>query len=216
MLSPVLIHPRDDVLDEDEWRTFVLAQGFGHLVAGGGPERTVPVVVPTQLTLEGDEVLLHLHKANPVWAAIEENPTVLLSVAGDWAYIPSAWKVIGEEDPRAGIPTTYYGAAQLVGRATTADEPEAVAEVLRHQLADLQPDLDIVDPTEHPGHLRAIRGLRIELQEVRAKFKYGGNVDEAHRLAVAARLAERGGPGDAAARDHLLRRTEARRVEESS
>ena len=38
------------------------------------------------------------------------------------------------------------------------------------------------------------------MTEVRAKFKYGGNVDAAHRLAVAERLAERGGPGDAAAR----------------
>ena len=42
-----------------------------------------------------------------------------------------------------------------------------------------------------------------------AKFKYGGNVDEAHRMAVVARLRERGGPGDAAAADHVLRRLES-------
>lgn len=45
------------------------------------------------------------------------------------------------------------------------------------------------------------------LTDVRAKFKYGGNVDDAHRLAVADRLAERQGPGDLAARAHLLRRS---------
>jgi transcriptional regulator len=41
---------------------------------------------------------------------------------------------------------------------------------------------------------------------VTGKFKYGGNVDAAHRKAVAEALAARNGPGDAAARAHLLRR----------
>lgn len=209
----MLIHPHDDTLGEDEWRTFLLAQGFGHLVAGGGPERTVPVVVPTQFSLDAEIVQLHLHKDNPIWPAIAENPTVVLSVAGDWAFVPSAWKVIGDEDPRTGIPTTYYAAVQLVGRVTTVHEPADVAAVLRHQLADLQPELDVVDPTEHAARLRLIRGLRIEVDEVQAKFKYGGNVDEQHRLGVAAHLAERGGPGDAAARAHVVRRTEAKRGE---
>jgi transcriptional regulator len=209
----VLIHRHDEAFDEDEWRTFVLAQGFGHLVAGGGPARTVPVVVPTQFSLDGEVVQLHLHKDNPIWPAIAENPAVVLSVAGDWAFVPSAWKTIGDEDPRAGIPTTYYAAVQLVGRVTPVDEPEGVAAVLRHQLADLQHELDVVDPTEHASRLRLIRGLRIEVDEVRAKFKYGGNVDEEHRLGVAEHLAERGGPGDAAARAHVVRRTEAKRGE---
>jgi transcriptional regulator len=44
---------------------------------------------------------------------------------------------------------------------------------------------------------------------VSAKFKYGGNVDEAHRLAVVEQLRERSGPGDAAAAGHVLRRLEA-------
>ena len=48
-------------------------------------------------------------------------PRAVLSVADDWAFIPSSWKAIGEEDPALGIPTTYYGAVQLVGRATVHD-----------------------------------------------------------------------------------------------
>ena len=199
----MLIHRWDAAQDDAEWRAFVLAQGFGHLVAGGGPDRDVPVVVPTQFSLVGDEVWLHLARPNPVWAAIDENPTVVLSVAGDWAYVPSSWKVVGDEDPRFGIPTTYYAAVQLVGRATVVEDP---TEILRAQLADVQPDVDVVDPAEHGSKLRAIRGLRIAVTDVRAKFKYGGNVDAAHRLAVAERLAARGGPGDAVARRHLLRR----------
>jgi transcriptional regulator len=201
----VLIHAWDGAVDEQEWRTFVVSQGFGHLVAGGRG-RDVPVVVPTQLLLRGDEVVLHLARANPVWAAIEENPVVLVSVAGDWAYIPSSWKAVGDEDPRLGIPTTYYAAVQLVGVATVVDDAAGVAEVLRLQLGDLQPEEDVVDPSEHGARLRAIRGLRVRVDEVRAKLKYGGNVDGAHRTAIRDRLHRRAGPGDAAAAAHIERR----------
>jgi transcriptional regulator len=41
-------------------------------------------------------------------------------------------------------------------------------------------------------------------------FTYGGNADAAHRAAVAERLAERAGPGDAAARAHMLRSLDGR------
>ena len=201
----MLIHDWDAARDEQEWRAFVAAHAFGHLVAGGR-DRLVPVVVPTQFVLAGDEIILHLARPNPVWAAIEENEHVVLSVAGDWAYIPAGWKAIGDEDPRRGIPTTYYAAVQLAGTATIVDDPAGVAAILRLQLGELQPDEDTVDPAEHGARLRAIRGLRIAVHDVRAKFKYGGNVDADHRAAVRRRLVERGGPGDAAAVVHLDRR----------
>ncbi len=201
----MLVHRWDAAVDDHEWRSFLLAQGFGHLVAAGRG-RDVPIVVPTQFVLDGDDVLLHLARPNPVWAAIDENPLVVLSVAGDWAFVPSAWKAIGDEDPRLGIPTTYYGAVQVTARAEVIDEPAEVAAVLRRQLQVLQPDIDVVDPVEHGPKLGQIRGLRLEPTDVKAKFKYGGNVDEAHRRAVADELAHRDGPGDAAARAHLLRR----------
>ena len=201
----MLIRDWDLPADEAEWRAFVVANAFGHLVAGGR-DREVPVVVPTQFVLDGDQVVLHLAKPNPIWAAIEENPTVLLSVAGDWSYIPSDWKAIGEEDPRRGVPTTYYAAVQLIGRARVIAEPAGVAEVLRAQLADVQPDVDAIDPEDHGAKLRAIRGLRIAVTEVRAKFKYGANVDADHRAAVRDRLVERDGPGDRAAARHVERR----------
>lgn len=200
------IAPVDAGLDEDEWRAFVTQQGFGHLVAAGRG-RDVPVVVPTQFVFDDDEILLHLVARNPVFEAIAEQPRVLLSVAGDWAFIPSTWKAIGEEDPRLGIPTTYYAAVQLIGTAQVRPEPADVAAILRVQLARLEPGVDVADPADaHPQRLRTICGLRIQVDEVRAKFKYGGNVDAAHRLAVVERLNQRGGPGDLAASAHTLRR----------
>ncbi len=126
--------------DDSEWRTFVEAHAFGHLVAAG-IDREVPVVVPTQFLLDGDRVLLHLAAPNPIFEALAEQPRVVLSIAGDWAFIPSAWKAIGAEDPALGIPTTYYAAVQLEGAATVSVEPATVASVLRRQLSALQPEV---------------------------------------------------------------------------
>ena len=153
--------------------------------------------------------MLHLARPNPVWAAIDENPLVVLSVAGDWSYIPSAWKAIGDEDPRLGIPTTYYGAVQLTARAEVIDEPAAGRRgAARASSPCCSPTSTSSIPIDHGARLGQIRGLRLDVAEVKAKFKYGGNVDGDHRLAVADRLAERDGPGDAAARAHLLRRSD--------
>jgi transcriptional regulator len=207
----VLVHPWDAPDDDDEVRAFVTRQGFGHLIAPGAG-RELPVVVPTQYVVtapSGDgpfDVLLHLARPNPVWAALEERPVAVLSVAGDWAYVPSAWKAVEDEDPALGIPTTYYAAAQLVADVEVVDDDIGKLAILRQQLATYEPEVAHADPEVHTRRLPGIRGVRLRVRSVTGKFKYGGNVDAAHRKAVAEALAARNGPGDAAARAHLLRR----------
>ncbi|MBV9098504.1 MAG: FMN-binding negative transcriptional regulator, partial [Frankiaceae bacterium] len=193
----MLIHPWDEPLGADDALAFVRRTAFGHLVAPG--RREVPVVVPTQYVVADapadpfPDVLLHLARPNPVWAALAESPTVVLSVAGEWAYVPAAWKAVGDEDPALGIPTTYYAAVQLVATAEVVDDSAGKLAVLRAQLGAFEPGSGVADPSVHERRLSGIRGLRLSVREVQAKFKYGGNVDAAHRAAVAARLAERGG-----------------------
>jgi transcriptional regulator len=202
----VYIAPADRSTGPEEWRPFVAAQGFGHLTAVG-VGREDAVVTPTQFVLDGDEVLLHLAAPNPMLAALAERPRALLSVAGDWAYIPSDWKAVGDEDPAVGIPTTYNAAVQIAGPVVVHDEPAAVAAVLRRQLADVQPTTAVADPeTAHAVRLRGIRAVVLTVADVRAKFKYGGNVDAEHRLAVIGHLERRDGPGDRAAAAHTARR----------
>ena len=199
----MLIHPWDAGESEQQWVDFVRAQQFGQFIAAG-TGRTVPVVVPTQFALESPRVVvLHLARPNPVWAALAESPIAMLSVAGEWAYIPAAWKAIGEEDPALGIPTSYYAAVQLIGTVQVVDDQAGKVAILREQLAVTEPGSGAADPAEHGRRLAGIRGIRLEVSEVRAKFKYGGNVDDAHRAAVAAQLQRRSGPGDAAALSRL-------------
>ena len=197
----MLIRDVDGATDE-EWRAYLDddRHRFGELVAGGGPARRVPVVVPTHFVFDGEATIrLHLAVPNPVWDALVENPVAMVSVIGDVGYIPSGWN--------AGIPTSYYAAVQCIGRTTILDEPDEVAEILRLQLETFQPEGGY-DPmaTDHPRYgprLGAIRGIRLDLEEVRAKFKFGGNRSPEQRREIARRLAERAAPGDADLRARL-------------
>jgi transcriptional regulator len=199
----MLVHPWDAARDDAEWQAW-LADGhdFGTLVAAGRG-RDVPVVVPTHFAFDGDRtVVLHLARPNPVWRALEENPWAVLSVVGDVAYVPSAWKAVDGEDPALGVPTSYYAAVQLAGPVEVVDR----AEVLRTQLKQMEPGSGVADPQEQARLLPGIRAVRLRAEQVAAKFKFGGNADARHQEQVAERLAERGTPADLAARAHLLRR----------
>lgn len=193
----MLIHPWDAGSD-DEWRAFLAARDVGTLIC---PTADLPVVVPTHYVWTGEQVLLHLARPNPALAAVEQRPRVLFSVTGDWAYVPAAWKAVGHEDPALGIPTSLYAAVTLTCTVEVLTG-EALLDVLRTQLAHFEPGSGVADPSVHARLLPGIRGLRLTVEEAQAKFKYGGNLDAAHRAALVERL-----PADA--RAHLLRRAPA-------
>ena len=189
----MLVHPWD-AGTEEEWRGFLATQTVGTLVV---PTDDLPVVVPTHYVWDGAAVLLHLARPNPALAVLRER--ALFSVHGDWAYVPAAAKAIGDEDPRLGIPTSYYAAVTLTCDVEVL-QGEQLLEVLRAQLARFEPGSDVADPAEHERKLPGIRGIRLTPSDVQAKFKFGGNVDDAHRAHVLPGLP----PGAAA---HLVRRS---------
>jgi transcriptional regulator len=206
----MLIHRHDAATSEDEWKTFLASRDFGELIAGGR-DRDVPVVVPTHFIYDGDRtVRLHLAVPNPVWAALAENPLALVSVFGDYTYVPTQWNADPGTDPAYGVPTSYYAAVQAVVRCRPVDDRDELAGILSAQLAHFQPEGGHapVDPAgEYGKRLGAIRGIVATIEDVRAKFKYGGNKTVEHRLRIADRLAERDRGQDRAARAQLLRRT---------
>lgn len=207
----MLIHPWDQAI-RAEWQGVLAAADFGQLVTAGHVDG-YPVVVPTHFVYDGDAtVLLHLARPNPVWRALDADPHVVLALAADWAYVEAAWNADPGTDPEVGVPTSYYTGVQLLCRAEVVDDPHEKAAILATQLAHFEPpgsarvtpspDVE-ADRRKLPG----IRGLRLRVEAVRAKMKYGGNKAPEHRAEIADRLADRDAPGDRAARDHLLRRT---------
>ncbi|WP_447034950.1 FMN-binding negative transcriptional regulator [Streptomyces sp. DSM 118878] len=193
----MFIQPWDTSLDDAEWQTWI-AEGhdFGVLSVNGLPGRS-PVTVPTHFT-GGDagHLLIHLARPNPVWKAIEHDPHVTFTVIGDYAFIPGPWRAKDGTPPVDGVPTSYYAAVQFTCHAHIVDEPEAKAELLRRQLAHFQPDGDhapvTVDQPPYGRMLPGIRGLRLDVTDVRAKFKYDDHKPVEQRAGIADRLADRG------------------------
>src|SRR5438270_10017922 len=203
----VLIHRHDAPLDDAEWRAFLKEHDFGELIAPGAG-RDLPIVVPTHFIWDGkDEVVLHLAKPNPVWEALAERPRALLSVFGAYTFIPGHWN-----QDEYGVPTSYYAAVQLACDAEVIDDPARVAAILERQLGHFQPEGRHA-PVE-PGDNRygkllgSIRGIRLTVTDVRAKFKFGGNRTAQHREVVAKNLGDRGSSLDREARAYTLTRGE--------
>jgi transcriptional regulator len=208
----MLIHPWDQAT-RAEWQDVLATADFGQLVTAGHVDG-YPVVVPTHFVYDGDAtVLLHLARPNPVWRALDADPHAVLALAADWAYVEAAWNADPGTDPDVGVPTSYYTGVQLLCRAEIVDDPDDKAAILATQLAHFEPP-GSTRVTPSPGVesdrrlLPGIRGLRLHVEAVRAKMKYGGNKTPEHRREIGERLAQRGGPMDDVAREHLLSRTD--------
>lgn len=192
----MFVQPWDSALDDAEWQSWI-AEGhdFGILSVNGPPGRA-PVTVPTHFTPDGAVLLVHLARPNPVWPAIEADPNVAFTVTGDYAFVPGPWRAKPGVPPAEGVPTSYYAAVQFTCRARIVDDPQAKAELLRRQMAYFQPDLEhapvAADQPPYGRLLPGIRGLRLEVAEVRAKFKYDDQQPVERRADTARRLTERG------------------------
>ncbi|GGU62384.1 transcriptional regulator [Streptomyces albospinus] len=210
----MLIHPWDAPTDDGEWQDWLAAHDFGQLAANGLPGEP-PLLQPLHFAYDPArrEVVTHLARPNPIWAALQDRPTVLLSVVDDYTFIPGPWQANEDQPPEHGVPTSFYAAVQLTCTAHVVDAPDAKAELLQRQMTHFQPEGGSapVAAGEAPyGRLLSgIRGLRLEVHDVRAKFKYGGKRTEAVQHRISERLAERNGPGDAPARCHQQRRLAA-------
>jgi transcriptional regulator len=207
----MLIHPWDAPREDAEWQQWLSVHDFGQLAVNGPPGEP-PFVQPLHFAYDPDagEAVTHLARPNPLWSALQANPTVTLSVVDDHVFVPGPWQAPPGAPAEHGTPTSFYTAVQLSCTAHIVDEPAAKADLLHRQLGHFQPEGGSARPTvgEEPygRMLSGIRGIRLEVTAVRAKFKYAAHRPPETQDRIATGLAARNGPGDAAALTHLLRR----------
>lgn len=207
----MLVQPWDAAFDPAEWRHWLASTDrFGMLAVNNLDPTRAPLVLPTHVTLAGGELLMHLARPNPVWPHLEAAAEVRLAVTGDYAYIPGHWRARAGGPDEDGVPTSYYTAVQFVCRPTVVDDPQGKAEILTAQLEDLQPEgrhADVaVEAPPYGGMLPGIRGLRLTVLRVDAKFKYDDHKPVEHRERVSGHLEERGLGLDAGAAAQQRRR----------
>jgi transcriptional regulator len=207
----MLIHPWDAAFAPGEWQDWVAATDrFGILAVNNRDPAQAPAMVPTHFTVAGDELLIHLARPNPVWPHLEAATEVRLAVIGDYAYIPTYWRAEAGGADEDGVPTSYYSAVQFVCRPTVVDDPQVKAEILTAQLADFQPEgrhaAVAADTAPYGRMLPGIRGLRLSVLRVDAKFKYDDHNPVEHRERVIGQLEKRGHGLDARAAAQQRRR----------
>jgi len=210
----MLIHPWDAALDAAEWQDWLASSDrFGMLAVNNLDPTQAPLVLPTHFTLAGGELLIHLARPNPVWPHLEAAAEVRLAVIGDYAYIPTYWRAKAGGPDEDGVPTSYYSAVQFVCRPTVVDDPQGKAEILAAQLADFQPEGRhaemAADEAPYGRMLPGIRGVRLALLRVEAKFKYDDHDPVEHRERVTGHLEERGRGLDGGAATQQRRRLAA-------
>ena len=210
----MFIQPWDAALEPAEWQQWLAGtDGFGVLAVNHTDPAQAPLVVPTHFTVAGEELLLHLARPNPVWPHLGRGGQVRLAVTGDYAYIPTYWRAKAGGPDEDGVPTSYYASVQFVCQPTIVDDPQAKADILAAQLTDMQPEgrHAAVDPDQAPygRMLPGIRGLRLAVLRVDAKFKYDDHNPIEHRQRVAERLQHRDQALDAGAAEQQLRRLAA-------
>ncbi|WP_327715774.1 FMN-binding negative transcriptional regulator [Streptomyces sp. NBC_00490] len=207
----MLIHPWDAPHDDAEWQQWLAVHDFGTLVVNG-LDGEPPYAQPLHFTYDAADgvVLTHLARPNPMWPALLADPEVVLSVVDDYAYIPGPWQAPPDSPPEHGTPTSFYAAVQLRCRAHVVDDPAEKAALLNRQVGHFQPEGGsaeaAVGEAPYGRLLSGLRGVRLEVTGVRAKFKYANHRTPEVQDRIVEGLTERSEPGDAAAREHLLRR----------
>ena len=210
----MLINSWDAALSDAEWREWLATtERFGVLAVNNLDPSQAPLMVPTHFTANGDDLLIHLAKPNPVWPHLETAHEVRLAVIGDYAYIPTYWRARAGGPDEDGVPTSYYAAVQFLCRPTVVDEAQGKADILAVQLGDFQPEgrhAEVrVDGGPYGRMLPGIRGLRLQVLRVDAKFKYDDSNPVEHRQRIVGYLEQRGRGLDAGAARQQQRRLEA-------
>jgi len=210
----VLIHPWDAALEPAEWQQWLAGhERFGVLAVNNADPAQAPLVLPTHFAVDGEQLILHLARPNPVWQHLAAAAEVRLAVTSDYAYIPSYWRARAGGPDEDGVPTSYYSSVQFVCTAEIVDDPQAKADILLAQFADVQPEgghaAVSVDDGPYARMLAGIRGLRLTVLRTEAKFKYDDHNPVEHRERVSARLDERGRGLDRGAAAQQRRRLEA-------
>ncbi len=158
-------------------------------------------------------MLLHLARPNPVWPHLEAAAQVRLAVVGDYAYVPSYWRAKAGGPDEDGVPTSYYTSVQFVCRPIVVDDPQGKVDILTAQFADIQPEGQharvAVDEAPYGRMLSGIRGIRLEVLQVDAKFKYDDHNPVEHRERVITNLQERHRGSDVGAATQQQRRLTA-------
>ena len=204
--------PRHFALEDlDEIRSLVRAVHVGQLVTVGPDGSPDASLLP--VLWEGDEVVVHLARANEHWRRIVDGSPGLVVVTGPDAYITPRWYASKREHGRV-VPTWNYSAVHLRGPVTVHDGPEWLRKAVtrltdRHESRTAGGERWHVDDAPArfvDGQLKAIVGVSMAVTGVEAKAKLSQNRSDEDQAGVVEGLAGSADLGAAGVREEMVRR----------
>lgn len=178
----------------EEVELFLGGMSFGYL--GTIDREGRPRVTPLNFVYTDGIFYFHGSHAGGKMEDIRRSGAVCFTVADELALIPSYFT-----DPAMACPATaYFKSVTAFGRAEPVTDLGEKARALSLFMAKLQPEgghdpITAEDPRYRP-RLKAVSVVRIVVEELTAKFKFGQNLQEAEREAVIGGLKERGSGRD--------------------
>ena len=166
--------------------THVDERAFGTIVAVVDAR---PVVAQVPLIVDGDRLLLHLSRGNPLVKLLPVH--VVAIVGGPDAYVSPDW--YAHEDQ---VPTWSYVSVEVEGELVATDEAmlrvilERQSAIFEGRIAGkLAWTLSKLTPSVLDAKLKGIAGAMLSINSIRGTRKLSQNKDDADRAGVAAALA---------------------------
>lgn len=178
----------------EEILAFIDGRTHGHL-AFVRPDGT-PGLVALNFVRVGEALYFHGAMEGEKVAALEREPRVTFMVDDDYSLVPSYFR-----GPELACPATqYYKAAVIHGVAAFVEGREEKAAGLQWLMEKLQPEggyrpITATDPMYRKS-LATTAVIRLEIQQLTAKFKFGQNLPKRTRGKVARQLTSRAGGRD--------------------
>jgi transcriptional regulator len=172
-------------LTDEQSRDVIRRISFGTLVMHGeaGYE-----IAPLPWLLEGDRLIGHVAKANPIWKHPDGQEVVVI-FTGTHGYISPGWYATKAETGKV-VPTWNYSTVAVHGTLTAQHDDAAKRQIIEaltiHHEPTVGGDWQVTDaPGDYiDGLVNAIVGVELTIIKIEGKAKLSQNRPEADQLGV--------------------------------
>jgi len=169
---------------------FLHEMSYGFLATKGAAE--YPGVLPINYVYLNDALYFHGSRIGEKMNTIKLQPEVSFAIAKEYSLIPSYMS-----DPFYACPATVFFKSVLIhGKAIIVDELQEKCDVLNALMNKLQPEGGYEPISlEHNGYVSRVGAtaiVRIDIDSITAKFKFGQNWKQAQLESIGEQLALRG------------------------
>lgn len=180
--------------EQQEIASFLQEMSFGFLGSIG--TNGWPHITPVNFVYHKEAIYFHGSRIGQKMKDMIGDARVTFSVAKEYAIIPSYFT-----DPKMACPASaFFKSVLIYGSASVLEDEAEKAEVLSAFMKKLQPEGGY-EPITHEDEqylkmLRAVAVVKISVEEMTAKFKFGQNLNEERFEKIADGLKERGAEFD--------------------